>query len=511
MRNQKCVYRLKPLFYKILAKGLAALCLLCAHPAQAQMCQTAGNIIKSVSVVESGSSYNALITWDVPDNLPGNAIGYIIYEFIGAPYCWQSKAIINGLTVINHTLTNINPLGNGYTIAVNTTTEPEPHTRRHCQPKILLPVTFDHCTYEAEIRWVPYTGWDEEDTIYYLMADIGNTGTYTPVGEYTSAASYVWSNVPTRETIKIKIQARNKRDNTAVSDSKPETVFFDFPSLPGYIRLPELQDNGGSYTLSFEIDPATDLIAFEVQRALEDGDFSTVHSFSDKTLSNYTDAAGAGLFRYRIAAKNECGNVVCTSNEIVNIQLHIRQDGNNWQLQWKSAQPPFRPLYTLDRQQPNPANLLLDADVTTYTDPIISSSDNSLKFCYTILGRYNSLTSSSGNCAYCKPTITMPDAVDPLSTVVNPQTGRARNQFGPVINAHPQTYSYRLTILNRNAAVVADIVKNPADNPLDKSWNGCLKNGDRGPEEVYTYHLLVEFEGGEQQIMTGTVAVVYSK
>jgi flagellar hook assembly protein FlgD len=79
-----------------------------------------------------------------------------------------------------------------------------------------------------------------------------------------------------------------------------------------------------------------------------------------------------------------------------------------------------------------------------------------------------------------------------------------------VINADARSYSYRLTILNRNGAVVADIVKNIDDNPLDKSWNGRLKNGNLGQEEVYTYHLSVAFEGGEQQIMTGTVVVVYS-
>jgi hypothetical protein len=262
-----------------------------------------------------------------------------------------------------------------------------------------------------------------------------------------------------------------------------------------------------------------------MQRATGDGDFSIVHNFSDKTISNYINAAGLGLFRYRIVAKNECGNVVCTSNEIVNIQLYITQDGNNWQLQWNNAEPLYSTiLYTLDRQQPNSINLLSNSTATTYSDPIIiNSSDNSLQFCYTISGLIRqasnipewwlipAATTTSGNCAYCRPTITMPDAVDPLSTEVNSQTGRARNQFGPVINANPQTYSYRLTILNRNAAVVADIVKNTGDNPLDKSWNGCLKNGDKDPEEVYTYHLSVEFEGGHQQIMTGTVVVVYSK
>jgi hypothetical protein len=124
---------------------------------------------------------------------------------------------------------------------------------------------------------------------------------------------------------------------------------------------------------------------------------------------------------------------------------------------------------------------------------------------------YDKVVTTSGKCTYGEASVIMPDAVDPLSTVVNPQTGRARNQFGPVINTNSKNYTYRLTILNRNGAVVADIVKNRDDNPLDKSWNGCLKNGERGAEDIYTYHLSVTFEGGQQEIMTGTVAVVYSK
>ena len=501
--------------------GFVALWLLCAHTLQAQGdgCQTKDNMIKSVSVVEYSGSYNAFITWNKPDNMPPDANGYIIYEFLGLPYCWQLKAVISSLTVTNYTLPDVAPLG--YTIAVNRPLEPDPHTHRHRQSMIELPITFDPCTYEAEIHWTPYIGWDAADTEYAVLVDVGDTGTYTLLAAGLSATSYVWSNAPARETIKIKVRAVNKRDNTAVSDSKPETTFFNFPRPPVNIFLSELQDNGGSYSLYFNIDPTTELTDFEVQRATDDGDFSTVYTFSDKSLSNYTDVAGAGLFRYRIAAKNECGNVVCSSSEVVNIRLDIIQDGSNWQLQWSSARPALIVHYTLDRQLPAPANLLLNSTATSYTDPItVVLAESSLQFCYTILGRVirdiewwlaPPVVTTSGNCAYCKPTITMPDAVDPLSTVVNPQTGRARNQFGPVISADPRSYSYRLTILNRNAAVVADIVKNPNDSPLDKSWNGYLKNDIQGPEEVYTYHLSVEFEGGYQETITGTVVVVYSK
>ena len=497
---------------------------MCAHNlhAQGDMCQTVGNIIKSVSTEWNGTIYGTRINWNIPapETLPTNANGYIIYEYKGGAECTQEINRIYDINVVTYFHNGITL--KGYSMAIGTTEDPGPITQQHAQP-VITDIDFDPCTYEAEIRWTPYVGWGNEHTEYAVLVDVGNTGTYTVLAEQLSAASYLWRNAPTREALSFMVKAVDKRDNTAVSYSKPEAAFFDFPRIPRYMFMRELQDNNSNYSLSFEIDPATEVTAFEVQRALEDGDFSVVHNFSDKTLSNHTDAAGAGLFRYRIAAKNACGNIVYTSNEIVNIQMKIVQNGNSWQLQWKHAELiPSTILYSLDRQQPNPANLLLNSAATTYSDPIvINSSENSLQFCYIISGMIWEeidtgwplaiAVTKSGNCVYCKPSITMPDAIDPLSTIVNPQTGRARNQFGPVINAHPQTYSYRLTILNRNGAVVADIVKNSGDNPLDKSWNGCLRNSDRSPEEVYTYHLSVTFEGGEQHVMTGTVAVVYSK
>jgi hypothetical protein len=492
--------------------------LFCAHTVQAQgdYCQTVGNIIKSVAVEWTGTAYGTRITWE-KSSLPV-ATGYIIYEYKGGSECVQEIHRIGNVDITTYLANYMSD--KGFTIAVSTAVDPLPITRQHLQP-VIKSIDFDPCTYYVEIHWKPYIGWGDTDTEYAVQVDVGNTGVYTAVTEHLSDSSYIWRNAPVRVPLTIRIQAVNKNDNTAISYSKPEERVFDFPRPPGHIFLSELQDGEGNYALSFEIDATTELTNFEVQRAAEDGNLTTVHSFSDKYLSNYMDPAGQGLFRYRIVAKNECGNVVCASNELVNIRLHLLQSIDSWQLQWKSADPALIEVYDLDRRQPNPANLLSNSTAIAYTDLIAAmSSEASLRFCYTISGKYKlpvtdllwmDVVTTSGNCAYYNPMLIMPDAVDPLSTIVNPQTGRARNRFGPVINANPQTYSYRLTILNRNVAVVADIVKNKGDDPIDKSWDGYLKNGGIGPEEVYTYHLSVEFEGGRQQTVTGTVAVVYSK
>ncbi len=486
-------------------------CLGGMHTVQAQVCKTVGNIITSVSSEFNGTVWGTRINWVKPAVLPGNATGYIIYEYLGGNDCTQEIARISNVNTTSYFVSGI--AAKGYTIAINTTTDPEPITQQHAQPVITLPIRFDECTYDAVIHWSPYVGWPEVDTEYAVSVDVGNTGGYTVLVEHLSATSYVWHSVPTRVPVTILVQAINKKDNTAVSDAKPETTIFEFPRRPNYLTLDKLSDNSGSYTLDFMIDPATEFTVFEVQRATQGGNFATVYTFSDKTLATYTDIAGTGLFRYRIAAKNSCGNTVAGSNEVPNIRLQLEQNKNNWQLQWSTANAALITTYKLDRQQPNPLNLLMNSQATAYTDPIPPMiTELSLLFCYAIEGEtQDGALTASTNCVYYLPTVVMPDAVDPLSTVVNSQTGRARNQFGPIINANPKTYSYRLTILNRNGAVVADILKDLSDDPLDKSWIGNLKNENRSPEEVYTYHLSVTFEGGSQQTLTGTVVVVYSK
>jgi hypothetical protein len=105
----------------------------------------------------------------------------------------------------------------------------------------------------------------------------------------------------------------------------------------------------------------------------------------------------------------------------------------------------------------------------------------------------------------------MPDAIDPFSNVNNPTTGRTRSQFAPLINAHPAAYKYRLSIVNRNGAKIAEVEKAFGANPQTACWNGRFGDGDAVPEDVYIYNLEVEFEGGHKEIRTGSVVVIYQQ
>jgi hypothetical protein len=260
--------------------------------------------------------------------------------------------------------------------------------------------------------------------------------------------------------------------------------------------------------LNFYIDPSTALTQFEIQRAAG-ADFETQYSFSDKTLATYAESA-AGIFRYRLAAKNDCGQTARVSDTLQNFILGVTLQNSAWQLQWNQPVPGEPYSFSLQRLIPNPALLVANTTGVTFTDPVSSMQNlQSLKYCYSLEASAPRGLSVNMACAFYEPRIAMPDAVDPLSAVVNTQTGRARNQFGPVLNIHPGTYAYQLRIINRNGAKIADITKGFNDDPLEKSWNGRFANGVAVPEEVYTYYLEVQFEGGRSENLTGPVMVMY--
>ncbi len=482
---------------------------LCAHTWLwgQEGCEQVGNIIRSVSSEPDGSGgYNTVIKWSEPADLPDNATGYIIYKFLGPPFC-QEELVRVGLNTTSATLPGLAALG--YTMALSTDIGREPLTRRHRAPEITA-VRFDSCYYNATIRWKPYIGWETADTEYELHCIIDG-GEDKVIAVALTDTVYVWNDAPSKALpLAIYVRALNKKDPGAFGHSRRWEGRSDFPPKPEYLTIRAIDYKEEEAQLSFKIDPATELNRFELQRTAG-ADFSTVYTFSDKSLTSYTDRPPGGAQQYRLVAVSACGQAVKQGDTLSLIALSLVQEGSQWALRWESVNTGSI-LYDLDRVRPDAERLLAGSGETSFADKVDYDID-SLQFCYTVGGRTgNGRESRSQQCAWYAPKVSMPDAVDPAGTERNVQTGRARNQFGPVVAADPKTYSYHLNIINRNAAVVADIYKEKDEDPLapGKSWDGRLKNGQPAPDDVYSYRLTVRFDGGGQQVMTGIVTVMYS-
>jgi hypothetical protein len=473
-------------------------------PARTQ-CRSEGNMIASVSVItHPDRSEQTLISWNIPSGLPSGAAGYIIYKYVGPPYCANAIGTVYDRNATSYTCNGFHP--GGYTIAVyNGAAQPGSLQQEHVPP-IIHTATYDSCNYTVSLAWSPYVGWDEPDIIYHLYAIID--GQPQRLAGHITGTSFLWQDAPDNKEIAFYVQAVRAGDAGVTSNSPYKYVTATTVQRPAFIDLSHLYYDGREVRLNFRIDPRTALTQFEVQRAAGDV-FETRKAFSDKTLVTFSESAESA-FRYRLAVKNDCGRIARVSDTLQHFILAMSPQYDAWQLQWNRPVSGDPYTFSLYRRDHGVAPLISNVTYNAFSDPLMAVHNRqSLKYCYRLEAVAPQGESVSETCTFYRPRLAMPDAVNPFSTLANPQTGRARNQFGPVTNAHPATYAYRLTIINRNGAKIAGITKDFDDNPLEKSWNGCFADGAAVPAEAYTYYIEIQFEGGYTENLTGPLVVMY--
>jgi hypothetical protein len=447
-----------------------------------------------------------VITWDAPADLPGNATGYIIYDYVGGEHCTDDIATV-GLNDRSYTHSAAKPLTGrrAYSIAVHTSSGDSPYiTQQHAFP--WLEAVYDSCRYLLDLQWTAYEGW--EHVTYNIYG--GERGTVPKLLQsavdglqYTHA-----KDIPDNVFYEVYVEAVNTANPVAKSLSNRVEVFTKTLQRPGYLTIQHLRYAGHQVELQFTIDPATRLSTFHVLRSRQPGGtYASVHTFTDKSLQAWTDDDAGSVYYYRLSAENNCQLPAKQGNVLNNMELLITAENNAWSLSWNKL---FNGLfYSLARLEPSPQQLLVNAADTAYTDRI-DLANVALDYCYQL----ESVTDIGGKsvtvaCAVYEPEVWMPNAVDPKNTVQNPQTGRQRNQFGPVLAIAPSFYTYRLEIYDRNGERIAAIEKNIADAPLEKSWTGVNAHGDFVPENNYLYQLELSFINGKTVRKTGNVAVIY--
>ncbi|MDR3236440.1 MAG: hypothetical protein LBT48_06945 [Prevotellaceae bacterium] len=460
-------------------------------------------MIDVVSVEGTVDNMYTEIRWNKPSSVSSKDLGYVIHEYVG-PFsgCYTPLDTIFGM---NNTIYTHNGYSSGgYGVTVFDSSGISSTFPRYHKPPEITEIRYDTCDFTVHISWTRYVGWEEGADYYsvYTVTPYLMTG-YTP--ENDTSFSFAWEPntyfYVQADTKDLSSNSRSKR--YMLSDSV-------FSSRYDTIRLMRIeQQSDGKAALHFAINTTTEISAFHIQRAAAKADFETIYSFTDKTQNTYVDNTATEAYQYRVIAMNYCGNIICISDTLQNFILSMTPEDNKWKLQWSPRFTGSRYTFSLQRTKPGSE----DVNVTgnTAIDAISDmSAESSLEYCY----RLEALTprgsiSVSSVCDFYIPIIAMPDAIDPFGNVKNVKTGRRRNQFAPLINAHPATYKYRLSIVNRNGAKIADIEKAFGSNLQTDFWDGRFGNGDAVPEDVYIYNLEVEFQGGHKEIRTGSVVVIY--
>jgi hypothetical protein len=482
-------------------------CLACLQAqVQAQVCQPSGNLIRSVWVNSDGAP---VIEWDAPSSLPNYATGYIIYEYVGGSFCTDSIGFVdlNAPRSYTDTRSDIQPLAGSraYSIAINKSSEDKEAITEH-HAFSWLSAEYDSCNYAIDLRWTAYVGW--ERATYNIYGSV--QGTSPELLATTGEVQYTLSDVPDNVEYEVYVEAVNAAAPSVKSASNRLRLFTKTSQRPSPagLSINGLRFAGHAVELQFAVDPATRLPTFHITRSAQlNGTYTPVHTFSDKTLRSYTDNDVHAVYYYRLAAENNCRLIAAQGNVLNNIDLRLVAENGAWYLSWNKL---FNGLfYSLARLEPSPQQLLSYSADSTYIDRI-DSSNAALDYCYQI----ESSTDIGGKsvaiaCAAYEPEVLMPDALNPESMATNPQTGRQRNQFGPVLFIASTLYSYQLEIYDHNGGKIAAIEKTAADSPLEKSWTGLNSRGEFVPENMYLYRLELTFINGKTVVKTGNVAVLY--
>ncbi|MDR0729246.1 MAG: hypothetical protein LBF19_03865 [Prevotellaceae bacterium] len=477
----------------------------------AQVCQTQGEIIRAVSVNAAGYPE---ITWDASASYYPTAVGYIVYDYLGGAACSNYIGEVSlGIGTFTHTAATIPLTGpRTYTMAIKTTTTPMPLTRQHAYP--FLQATYDSCTYAITMQWTPYEGWDGTTTYKIIGGTQGDPPMTWTTGH--TATSYTISNVPDNVFYDLYVVAVHPTDATITATSNRVTVDTKTSQRPLTMLISAIEYVDNAVALQFAIDPATRLSTFHLTRSSNWSDgYTVIHTFSDKTLTTYTDTPVDTRYYYRLTAENYCRMEAVQGSILQNIPMTMEAREGAWLLTWYPGNDYslinyiiMNPPYTLKRLQPQPATLLSQAPDTTYTDAI-DLSNPALLYCYRVEGEVWGGVSATEVCQTYRPQMDMPDAIDPKSLLTNPATGRQRNQFGPIVYASPTSYRYKMEIYTRNGDLIASIEKNESDSPLDKSWTGMNRHGAPVQEGLYLYNVQVTYADGQTDIRTGSVTVIY--
>ncbi|MDR0668396.1 MAG: gliding motility-associated C-terminal domain-containing protein [Prevotellaceae bacterium] len=481
-----------------------------AVPCFSQMCQTQGALIRAVSINAAGYPE---ITWAFSFTTDATRIGHLVYDYLGGAACSNLIGETDLLTnVYTHTAVPLPLTGpRSYTVAYKTATEPGPLTRQHAYS--FLQAAYDSCTYAIALQWTPYEGWDGAVTYNVYGGTQGDPPVLWTTGH--TATSYTLVNVPDNVSYDIYVVAVHPTDASITSASNRVTVETKTAQRPLSMSISSIEYIDDAVTLQFAIDPTTRLSTFHLTRSDRiDGGYIPIHTFSDKTLTTFTDAPVKSRYYYRLTAENYCRIEAVQGNPWQNIPMTMEAREGAWHLTWHAdylfswLNIMVPPPYTLKRLQPQPATLLSQVFDTTYIDAV-DLSNAELKYCYRVEGVLGLAVSATEVCQTYRPQMIMPDAIAPNSVVQNPATGRQRNQFGPIVYANPTTYRYRLEIYTRNGDLIAAIEKKEADLPTDKSWTGMNRNGSPVQEGVYLYNVQLIYTTGQTETHTGAVTVVY--
>ena len=289
--------------------------------------------------------------------------------------------------------------------------------------------------------------------------------------------------------------------------------------LPDVINIDSVVGESGMIDLYLNVDKRTGIDTFAIYRVGTRIPLVWYYSAAD-IPSKFTDRTGSigQVYRYNIVGFL-CGKQFIQSDTVSNILMYATPVSLNAEIIWTAFfNEAETPVYSLHRLSPpapeiDPGNSLRFLDVST-SDLVCNGPQ---QFCYVMTASTSkSFARSEQACVSLSSAITMPEAIDPLSTVSSSKSCNCnidcenhRRLFGPVMDVNDRAFGMEMEIYDKSGERIFRSKKN-FDDALQKEyhyWNGRYKNNPVKPG-IYVYYVKIDFLESPPVTMRGSVTVV---
>lgn len=460
------------------------------------------------------------LRWDRSPSPDSLIKGYIIYKLekdnLGnISFNSIDTVDANTFTYIDPTV-DANSKQESYKMATKGKTEPSKLTDPH--KTMWVTTQYDSCKATLNIKWTRYIGWGNRVKRYEIYAITGNqafnAGALQKIGStpYTDT-TFAFTPAVENEHYHYAVKAINENDEAVISWSNHTYKFTQMPIAPTTMVFDSLLSSNQTVRLRYTIDSQTGVSNFEIFRSENIfGIFTSAHIFTDKLENEYTNSglARGKTYYYYIIARNACNNIVAKSDTARSEIVSIRNEGETNYLSWPDYPKSSGSVsYSVWRKSSiDPTFVEIAGNITTeaYTDDVTSLFGQNVtpEVCYRIEAKWQkdnlqTVSQSQISCVSLVPDIQMPNAIDPLSESVNPNTNKRRNRFEPITGF---AVDFSLQVFDRNGRILYD---------GNAGWDGRINQGEFVKPGSYIYILKVTLPSGKVLEKSGNVNVVYSK
>lgn len=373
---------------------------------------------------------------------------------------------------------------------------------------IYLQTVLDSCSNEIDLSWNSYGSVPSSVTGYRILMSQGASGFSEAGTTLPSARNFSVSTFETDAEYCFIVEAVLESGNS--SGSNKSCIMTEMQRAPAWINADYATvDQDSKISLSFTVDPMSEITSFHLQRKSESAsEFSTIsnlNSVNGKVL--YSDlSADPGLkYEYRLAAINNCSTPVSYSNIATNLVAGISLTDNiinlgwNGYKNWLGGVAYYKVFIRTDETFYEKA--LLSPDDTawsvSYTDIMLDIKGSEVCFYITATEQVNELniTGESKSAVICTEII---ENIF-LANTFTPNNDNINDLFKPVLSFTPSDYHF--IVSDRNSRVVFE------SRFYDESWDG-RHAGNELPQGVYLWFLKIVTPSGKTVNRSGTVTIL---